>query len=209
MGDNLFERLHKTADVDHRIAYESAAYEATVVRWMLARLTPEAKRIAGLLRYKFRTRTGVDALTLGEFNSTFTDFPILLGCSNLKGIDLPDGGRTALNYEVHMDGRSVEPERFKSFTRVPFVVAYERFRENWVGASEARPSGLVFPRKAMGIGGLVVHDEQTEKYWDRGLSWLYKYPDGRRVYVQPFLAVLKGIRDDGWKPTVPEWDDRP
>jgi hypothetical protein len=49
---------------------------------------------------------------------------------------------------------------------------------------------------------MCIHNDESEQFWVDGLSWVYKFGNGRRLYVSPFQNLIDAIYDHGrgWRP---------
>lgn len=203
---NLFNSLHRQEAVEAgEVRNRQERFEHERVRWLLTRLGL-ARRI-NELRAEFRDRYGRPGtlLDFSLFNNVFPTFPFLLGSNILAGMPITRGGKTVTlpsSYAVYRDPESTEPARFRDFSNVPFVVAYSYFYRTVASDNETRKIGLVFPRKGF-LHGMIIHNDESENCWRSGLCWVYKAvtdKQDRRLYVQPFAAVIDAIRKHGWRP---------
>jgi hypothetical protein len=165
-------------------AIDEGRLETGLVRHTLKRLSLRAER---RLRDHWQAEHGERYLKFASFNDVFPTFPFLLGS-------------TRLDIHVHKDPKSTEPSRFKKFSRVPFVQAYEEFHADMVAEAATRSVALVFPRRGFKYG-LVIHNDDSETYWERGLCWVFK-GEKHRLYVQPYANLLDAIYKNGhgWRP---------
>jgi hypothetical protein len=218
---NRFDKMMSQTDPNDRLVWAARKYEDRLVRRTMDRLKLSDYRRQ--MAREARDQTGESWLTFHRFNQKFTSFPFALCCHRLLGVPLANtSGPTTLenesdldaalsaqnktpsDYAVHKDPRSAEPQRFKSFQAVPFVLAYlQQFRQ-MESERDMRSVGMIFPRKGFQLG-MIIHNDEGERYWTRGLCWVYKgrvLGQDRKFYVQPYSALLEGIynKGRGWKP---------
>jgi hypothetical protein len=196
-----FAELNARRDIDHELQVQNDRFESALVEHTLKRFNLQhARRQVSETRMKM---VGVPQLTFEGFLEAFPTFPFVLGANRLRGLAVPWQQKPLpLNYEVHKDSWSLEPHRFKSWNRVPFVEAYKQFYDAVMGDGKvAKPVGLIFPRKGFRYG-MIIHNDSSEHYWDRGLCWVYKDRNGKHMYVQPYTNLLEAVyaAGRGWKP---------
>jgi hypothetical protein len=180
------DRILRNVQQDKFKAIDAGRFEAALVRHMLKRLSLP-KSAERRVRDRWQEQHGERYLKFAAFNAVFSTFPFLMGS-------------TRLETHVHEDPKSTEPARFKKFSRVPFVQSYEEFFQDVAVEAATRSTALVFPRRGFRYG-LVIHNDESETYWDKGLCWVYK-GEKHRLYVQPFVNLLDAIYRDGhgWRP---------
>jgi hypothetical protein len=137
-------------------------------------------------------RSGEPRMTLADFNATFPTFPILLGCSRLKGARL------------HVDKNSTIPSMSRHFDRTPIFACYEEFYERVAVQAGGKAIGLVFNRKGIDRG-LIIHDSGLDDYWVPGWWNVYQFgtrQEPRRLLIQPFASLMAALYDNGrgWCP---------
>lgn len=195
---NPFSQMMRGRTAGRITAFEQDQYERGLVTWVLTRLKLKhhSSRISDLAE-----AGGARKLSFAAFNEYFTEFPFFLGCHNLKSLALPYGKKTTgFDYTVHADPDSFEPARFRKFSRVPFVIAYKHLFES---LDSSRRIAMIFPRRGL-QRGMVIHNDESEKYWQHGLSWVYKFPEtGNRLYVMPAAPFIDSIyaAGRGWRPS--------
>ena len=197
MAANPFSQILKTKNPGDITRLEEEAWEHSRVRHAMKKL--------GLNKNDERTVVkeceqfcGSPQLRFDVFCDHFSSFPFILTTNRLRGLPLPYGKKqTPKNYQVHTDQHSFEPERYKKFDWVPFVIAYRDFKEK-VGESD-RSIGLVFPRRGF-QQGMIIHNDYSEQYWTTDSCWVHKDSDGEKLFVQPFDALLIGIKKARWHP---------
>ena len=199
--NNPFSQLISGGSEEIRESEESASWEHSRVRHLLKR-TGLPKSAERKLLEEAKNFSDVSRLRFDLFNGEYHDFPFAFGTNRLRNLPVPYGKKqTSGNYQVHRDPYSTEPSRFKKFEWVPHVIAFREFQASREGSQDARPIGLIFPRKGFSQG-MVIHNDATEQFWDEGLCWVYKDPTsmtGDKLYVQPFDSLLKTIRQM-WRP---------
>lgn len=201
MGD-YFNDVVRNRGASEQRAINESQFEEARVRFLLNRL--KLSQFKRRLLDAWERQHSEKRLRLAAFNHVFPTFPFLLCSHRLRGVPLPGRGDkvTPDSYQVHRDPASVEASRFKKFSRVPFVIAYQQMLEDLGEEAGERSVAMVFPRKGL-LHGLVIHNDATEQYWTHGLSWVYKPPDSDdRLYVQPFSALIDEIYANGrgWRP---------
>lgn len=202
---NPFDAMNrKHRGGEEQRAVEDAKYEHGRVDHMLKRFKLTASRRA--MMNARAASTGQAQLTFDDFNDRFPTFPFAMAAHRLRGVAClgKKGQATPDDYQVHRDPNATEPARFKKFMRVPFVAAYLEVLAYRQDLADPRPLAMTFPRKGF-LHGMVIHNDDSERYWHDGLCWVYKGEDeGRavRYYVQPFSALIEAIFDDGrgWRP---------
>jgi hypothetical protein len=145
-----------------------------------------------LLRARARELGQFGRLTFDLFNERFRDFPILLGSHTLGGIKL------------HQDQRSVLPNWFTNFPKLPFVEAYREFYVARHELANGRPLGVVFPRHGF-RQGMIIHNGGLDEYWYRHTMVVYHGGTSKKSYqlfVQAFSPLIDAIynKGRGWQP---------
>lgn len=165
---------------------DAGRFETGLVRHTLKRLSLP-KHAERQIRDRWKEEHGERYLKFAAFNVVFPTFPFLLGSQRL-------------DVHIHKDPKSTEPARFKKFTQVPFVKAYDEFYQDVAEEAATRSVALVVPRRGFKYG-IVVHNDDSEMYWERGSCWVYK-GEKRRLYVQPYADLLDAIHRNGhgWSP---------
>ncbi len=207
-GNRFNELIGGGQTEDEKLGRALAKFEAARLRWLLARfkMMPHAARS---LAQRNHERSGRWALTFDAFNELYDSFPFVLGASLLRRLVMPWPSktdaprRTEAFYHLHRDPYSTEPARFKKFSWVPFVVAYQQFIATLpADVVRRRKVALLFPRRGF-KEGMVIHNDDAERYWEHGLCWVYKVPEQKeRLYVQPLSALVESIYrgGHGWRP---------
>ena len=186
MSSEDVERILQQISAGKLKAIDAGRFEGALVRHTLKRLglSHAERRVRNL----WHASTGDYYLKFSAFNTEFPSFPFLIGS-------------TRLDVQVHLDKQSTEPARFKKFGAVPFVQAYEEFYADVSAEAATRRVALVVPRRGFRYG-LVIHNDEDETHWERGLCWVFKGKK-HRLYVQPYANLLDAIYSDGrgWRPT--------
>jgi hypothetical protein len=196
MADNPFERMISGRSAAQPVAAESASFERESVRYVTREMGLTSRHVNALLD-RYEALTGKRELRFSTFNEAYSSFPVFLGSHTLRCLGGPWPKPTGPDYCVHRDMSSVEPQRFKRFGGVPFVVAYQDFYNASFREAAGRPIGLVFPRRGF-MRGMIIHNDASERFWREGLSWVYKVPGTEnRLYVQPFIFFLQAIKESG------------
>jgi hypothetical protein len=159
-----------------------ARWEEALVRHTLSVFKGGPAQRRQLYEHWHRATGNDGVLRFSAFNNVYPYFPIVLGS-------------TRLDEPIHRCKHSIEPARYKKFTKVPFVVAYQDFFSERFVKGDLRSIGLVFPRRGF-KHGLVIHNDDSETSWTQGSCWVYKTNKGVRLYVQPYLQLLNGIKED-------------
>lgn len=167
-------------------------FEEARVRFILTRF--KLNKLTGQLRQKEESESGKPHLTLRAFCTEFPSFPVLLGASTL------DDAR------LQTDPSAMIPSLFKNFTGAPFVLFYDKFFDANEQHSQGRALGLVFPRKGINHGLVILNDKLDAVHY-RGLTWDYtgghkEHDEPFHLYVRPFQQVIEGIYNQGhgWRP---------
>lgn len=189
MKEHPFKKMSRGYQ-ERAAAEEVRQYEESRIAYLLKALNmPKA---ASRLREEEHRHSGDVRLTCRAFNERYTSFPVLLGTSILGGVKL------------HLDKTALLPALFRQFDQAPFVRAYEDFFEQHQGDAEGRVLGLVFPRKGI-RQGLIILNEELEAVPYHGLTLVYsggnrKHPC--KLYVRPFQLLVEAIyrKGHGWRP---------
>ena len=205
MSKNWFNELNAdTTGMEARLAVDDdQKFEEGQVRFTLQKF--KLQFYARQMVEQERQQNGSNYLKFAIFNEMFPSFPFIMGASRLRNLPIIRNGRTLaktpVDYEVHRDSASTEPARFKNFGRVPFQCAYQYFYDKASTDDDGRKVCLTFPRKGF-LRGMCIHNDSSEEHWTSGLSWVYKMPNGSRIYVQPYSALLDAIHKNGrgWRP---------
>lgn len=199
---NQFDKMHRDWDRTARIDEDERKWEHAITNHLMNKLGLN-KRLKSLR--KLNEELGHEHLLTQEaFRAMFPTFPIRFETSRLRGIEIPDvDSRTQVDYRVERCGRFWEPNRFKSFNRVPVVGLYNLLlSELPEDIVSCLPVGLVFPRKGF-THGMVIHNDDSEKFWTHGSAWVFKGTKAhpKKQYMQPFIDVVKAIKEEaGWQP---------
>ena len=196
-SQNPFSHILKNKDPGDIKRAEDASWEHERVRHLMKKLGM-SKEEERKLSKECENFCGDPLLRFDVFRSQYPTFPFLLSANRLRRMQLPHIDKeTPNNYQVHADPACFEPARYKQFERVPFVVAFHELQEQVDDPHQT--IGVVFPRKGL-RQGMVIHNDLSEQYWLNGSSWVYKAKDGSKLFVQPFEALIMGIRNARWKP---------
>ena len=194
MSEHPFKRF-ASAHHEREAVQAEIQYERTCVEYLIKGLhLPVSVRRE--LQSRENDETNQNRLTFHTFHEMFPTFPMLLGCSRLKGVKL------------HLDKHAMIPSLFKQFNEAPFVEAYEEFYEHMLsranGRSNGRSLGLVFPRKGI-VRGLIIYSGDLDLQIPHSLLWTYTGGTRKalhRLYVRPFQQLVEAIHNkgSGWRP---------
>jgi hypothetical protein len=100
---------------------------------------------------------------------------------------IPLRGKTPM----HRDQKSIQPNWFKSFVKVPVFNTYmDMYLEYLAGTQDSRPYCAVFPRKGF-LHGLCVHNGDLSQSLQPGKTGhVYCSKSGFNLIVQPFDDFL-------------------
>ncbi len=165
---------------DEPDAVRGEAHELMLVNFLLTRL--------GLKKRQNEVReaasdTGMEGLTLDNFNIAFPSFPILMRSDPLYGVRL------------HADTRAMLPALLTKFSRAPFVEPYRNFYRERHALAHGRAIGLIFPRKGLRYG-LVMHNGGLDGFFVRGGVFCYTGGNASApvtYYLQPFQPLIDAI----------------
>lgn len=196
-AQNPFSHIVKNKNPGDIQRAEDASWEHERVRHLMKKLGL-SKEDERKLSKECDNFCGDTRLRFDIFQTQYPTFPFQLTTSRLRRLELPNVNKeTPSNYQVHADPACFEPARYKQFERVPFVVAFRNLQEQVDDPNQT--IGVVFPRKGL-RQGMVIHNDLSEQYWSVGSCWVYKEKDGAKLFVQPFEALITGLRKSRWKP---------
>jgi len=184
----MFSRLNSGFGDDPRWHAERR-FEESRVNFLYRKCGLE--RDLATLRELHRDRLGYPGLNFSLFQELYPSFPIVLGCDRLNGLAL------------HESSQAVLPAWYKSFAKVPFVPAFERFCERAAASLHGRGIGLIFPRKGF-RDGLIIYTG-LDDCWNEGGGFIFRMGKADKsvdVIVRPFADLVAGIYDSGrgWVP---------
>lgn len=92
---------------------------------------------------------------------------------------------------MHRDAKSIQPNWFKSFSKVPVFNTYlNMYLEYMSGTQDSRPYCAVFPRKGF-LHGMCIHNGDVSQSLPPGKSGhVYCSKSGFNLIVQPFDDFL-------------------
>lgn len=189
MSEHPFKKL--VSGYHERAASRSEAqYEDGRVEYVLKTFKIGKSAVAEIRRM---SESQHNTLTFAAFNSFYASFPVHLGASTLGGIKL------------HLDKLAMLPALLTQFHRVPFLDAFNTFQEGAADTADSlgKSVGLVFPRKGVRHGLVIVESGNRAVVGGVGSSLVYRDRKDRVLHVMAFQAMIEHLhkRGHGWRPS--------
>lgn len=197
MSQHPFDRMKEDKPYHERMALRSAVqFEEGKVRYTLSALGFKLNRVVPKLVAHQAALTGSATLTFSAFNALFPSFPVLLGVSQLQGVQL------------HLDPTAMIPAMFKAFGNTAFVRAYDAFYSATQSRAHDRIPALVFSRKGFKNGMIIYLADDFAALPIDERETVIAYAGGNKakrhwLLVRSFQKTLEAIynKGHGWRPT--------
>lgn len=196
-NEHPFEKVGRSSSYQDRMGARSdVTFEEGRLEFLLKTFKLNVPPVKRDLRKRTEERTGHPDLSFASFGELYESFPIVLGASRLKGVQL------------HLTASAMVPAMFKAFGATPFVAAFDDFFERTAPRADGKPVGLIFPRKGFKQGMVVyaADDPQALSLCER--ETIIAYVSGKKkkgqhwLIVRSYQKLLEALHNGGhgWRP---------